>query len=123
MADFPTLEPLTRVLTLGDTPQEIYSGSSGGQVRFRYGADYIAQSLTLGYEYLSESEAQQILDHYETQQGSLIAFDLPSIIWSGYTSPPVSSTNYQWRYADVFSVGVGAPVRYNVSIRLETVPI
>ena len=123
MADFPSLEPTTRVLMMGDTPQESYAGTSGGEVRFRYGSDFVAQSLTLGYEYLTEAETQQILDHFETQQGSLIAFDLPSIIWSGYTSPPVSSTDHQWRYAESFSVGASSPLRYNISVRLETVPI
>ena len=63
MADFPSLEPTTRVLMMGDTPQESYAGTSGGEVRFRYGSDFVAQSLTLGYEYLTEAETQQILDH------------------------------------------------------------
>lgn len=123
MANFPSLEPTTRVLTLGDTPQDVYAGVSGGEVRFRHGSDYVQQQLTLGYEYLTEAEAQQILNHYETQQGTLIAFDLPSLVWAGYTTPPVSSTDYQWRYAESFSVGVSAPLRYNIQVRLETVPI
>lgn len=123
MADFPALEPTTRAYLPGDYPQEIYTGASGGDVRFIQGTDRVSQRLTLGYEYLTESEAQQILDHFETQQGSLIPFDLPATIWSGYTTPPVSSSDYQWRYASQFTVDVASPLRYNISIDLETVPV
>lgn len=123
MADFPALEPSSRAWLMGDYPQLIYSGASGGEVRFLQGADRVGQRLTLGYEFLTESEVQQILDHYEGQEGSIIAFDLPAIIWDGYTTAPVSSSDYQWRYANAFEVGVAAPLRYNVSIELETVPV
>lgn len=123
MANFPTLEPMTRALVLGDYPQQVYIGASGGQVRFKQGSDRVSQTLSLGYEYLSEAEAQQILDHYETQQGSLIAFDLPSIIWSGYTTPPVSSSDYQWRYRSSFQISNAGPLSYNIMVELETVPI
>jgi hypothetical protein len=123
MANFPSLEPTTRALTLGDYPQLVHEGSSGGEVRFVQGTDRISQVLTLGYEYLTEAEAQLLLDHFATQQGSLIAFDLPSIIWATYSTPPISSSDYQWRYADSFEVGVAAPLRYNVSVQLEAVPI
>jgi hypothetical protein len=123
MADFPSLEPTSRVYTLGDTPQAVHEGVSGVGVRFKQGSDFVLQRLTLGYEYLTESEAQQLIDHFDGQEGSLIAFDLPSTIWTGYTTPPVSSSDYQWRYSRGFEVNLAAPLRYNVSIELETVPI
>lgn len=123
MATFPSLAPRTRSLTLGDIPQQVYTGSSGGDVRFKQGSDFIAQRLTLGYEYLTESEAQQILDHYAGQQGSLIPFDVSAAVWGGYTTPPVSSASYQWRYTGSPDVGVASPIRYNLTIELETVPI
>ena len=123
MANFPALEPMTRSLTLGDVPQQVYEGPSGGVIRFKQGTSFVAQRLTLGYEYITESESQQLLDHYSGQQGSLIPFDLPASIWDGYTTPPVSSVSYQWRYTGPFEVGVAAPKRYNMTIELETVPI
>lgn len=123
MADFPSLEPTSRVYTLGDTPQAVHEGVSGVGVRFRQGSDFVLQRLTLGYEYLTESEAQQLIDHFDGQEGSLIAFDLPSTIWTGYTTPPVNSSDYQWRYSRGFEVNLAAPLRYNVSVELETVPI
>jgi hypothetical protein len=123
MATFPSLAPRTRSLTLGDIPQQIYVGTSGGEVRFKQGSSYIAQQLTLGYEYLTESETQQILDHYAGQQGSLIPFDLSAAVWGGYITPPVSSLAYQWRYTGPFDVSIASPRRYSLTVELETVPI
>ena len=123
MATFPSLAPRTRALTLGDIPQQVYRGTSGGEVRFKQGSAYIAQQLTLGYEYLTESEAQQILNHYAGQEGSLIPFDVSAAVWGGYTTPPVSSGSYQWRYNSSPSVSIVAPRRYSLTVELETVPI
>lgn len=123
MATFPSLAPSTRSLTLGDIPQQIYVGSSGGDVRFKQGSDYLSQRLSLGFEYLTESEAQQIIDHYAGQEGSVIAFDVSSAIWGGYTTPPVSSSDYQWRYVSALDVSIASPTRYNINVELETVPI
>ena len=123
MADFPSLAPSTRSLTLGDIPQQVYKGTSGGEVRFKQGTAYLLQKLTLGYEYLTESEAQQIIDHYAEQQGSLIPFDLSAAVWGGYASPPVSSASYKWRYTDSFEVSIVSPRRYSLTVQLETVPI
>jgi hypothetical protein len=123
MATFPSLAPRTRALSLGDIPQQIYTGTSGGEVRFKQGTSYISQRLTIGYELITEAEAKLILDHYAGQQGSLLPFDLSAIIWDGYTTPPVSSANYQWRYSGAFDVNIASPRRYNLTVQLETVPI
>jgi hypothetical protein len=123
MATFPSLAPRTRSLSLGDIPQQVYRGTSGGEVRFKQGSAYIAQRLTLGYEYLTESEAQQILDHYAGQEGSLIPFDVSAAVWGGYTTPPVSSVSYKWRYTGAFDVSIASPRRYSLTVELETVPI
>lgn len=123
MADFPSLEPRTRALTLGDTPQLLFDSASGIGVRFVQGSDRVEQRLTLGYEYLTELEAKQIVDHFNDQQGSLLSFDLPSIIWSGYTTPPVNSSDYQWQYSAAFEVSIAAPLRYNISVELVAIPI
>ena len=123
MANFPSLEPRTRALSLGDTPQLTRESVSGVDIRFVQGSDRVQQRLTLGYEYLTESEAQQIIDHFNGQQGSLIAFDLPSVIWSGYAAVPVSSSDYQWQYAEALEVSIASPLRYNISVVLVTIPI
>lgn len=123
MATFPALTPSTRSLVYGDYPQGTFEAVSGANVRFKYGTDRLTQRLTLGYEYLSESEVQQLLDHYEGQQGALIAFALPAEVWAGYATVPVPAVDYEWRYAGSFEVGIASPLRYNTSIDLESVPI
>ena len=121
MATFPNLEPDSRQLGYGDYPQTTFEGISGVDIRFRHSTDRIAQILTLGYSLLSESEAQQILDHYETQQGQLIEFDLPSNVWAGYTTVPISASDYNWRYAEPPEISIAAPLRYQVTVSLESV--
>ena len=121
MTTFPTLKPDTRQLGYGDYPPTTFSGISGVAVRFRHSTDRIAQILTVGFELATESEAQQILDHYETQQGQLIAFDLPSSIWAGYSSVPIASSDYLWRYTGPPEIAIAAPLRYAVTVSLESV--
>ena len=123
MATFPSLEPTTRAVSLGDCPQQSYEGTSGDFVSFKYGTDRVGQVWTLGYEYLSESEAQQIVDHYRTQQGFLISFALPSIVWSGYTTVPIPAADYEWRYTSQPTISIASPLSYSVEVTLESVII
>lgn len=123
MATFPSLEPTTRALTLGDVPQLTHEASSGVDVRFVQGSDRVFQNLSLGYEYLLETEVKQIIDHFDGQQGSLISFDLPSIIWSGYSTPPVSASDYEFIYAAGLDISIASPLHYNVTVKLTTIPI
>ena len=123
MTTFPSLEPETRALVYGDYPQNVHEGLSGGNVRFKVGAKRIAQRLTITYEYLTETEAQTLLTHYNGQNGSIVPFDLSSSVWAGYSTPPVSSSNYKWRYNNAFQISLSSPTRYSTSIELITVPI
>ena len=123
MATFPAIEPATRALTFGDYPQLIYEGVSGGNVRFLQGSNRVNQILSLGYQYLTEANATLILDHYSGQEGTLLAFDLPAAIWAGYSTPPINSIDYEWRYSRPFEVVISAPLRYNMTIELVAAPI
>tara|TARA_R100001163_G_C4957022_1_gene122416 strand:- start:284 stop:655 length:372 start_codon:yes stop_codon:yes gene_type:complete len=123
MTTFPSLEPETRALVYGDYPQNLHESLSGGNVRFILGTKRVLQRLTITYEYLTETEAQTLLDHYNTQNGSIVPFDLSSSIWAGYSTPPVSSSSYKWRYNSAFQISLSSPTRYSTSIELVTVPI
>ena len=123
MTTFPSLEPETRALIYGDYPQNVHEGLSGGNVRFKVGAKRISQRLTITYEYLTETEAQTLLTHYNGQNGSIVPFDLSSSVWAGYSTPPVSSSSYQWRYAQSFQISISSPNRYSTSIELISVPL
>jgi len=117
MATFPTLEPASRQISFGDYPQLVYTGTSGATVRFLQGTDRVNQLLKLGFTYLSESDMYLFLDHYNGQEGTLLPFDLPAIVWTGFTTAPITAT-YEWRYASEISIDQAAPLVYNVDVEL-----
>lgn len=121
MATFPALTPNARSLTLGNTPQLEYTGTSGVSVRFLQNTKRVVQKLTLTYESITEANLQLIYAHYETQQGSLLPFDLPAVVWSGYTVVPVPAVDYDWRYASSPQVSPTVPGRFSLTIELQSV--
>ena len=123
MTTFPSLEPLKTTLGYGDYPQNIHEGLSGANVRFKLGNKRVEQTLVIDYEYLTETEAQSLITHFNGQNGSIVPFDLSSIIWSAWSTPPVSSSSYQWRYSKALNISLSAPSRYSVSVELITVPL
>ena len=120
MTTFPAIEPSSRALTFGDYPQITYEGVSGVGVRFLQGTERITQTLTLGWSNLTELQLYEILDHFNNQDGTMLPFDLPSIIWSGFTTPPIGN-EYEWRYANAVSIDQPAPLTYNVAVELVSV--
>lgn len=121
MATFPSLTPNSRSLDLGNYPQVVHVAVSGVNLRFLQGSKRINQILTLGYSNITETDLQLIYTHYETQEGTLVPFDLPAAVWEGYASVPISAVDYNWRYAGTIAVDTGAPLRYNVSVQLVSV--
>jgi hypothetical protein len=117
MATFPSLEPASRSISFGDYPQLVYTGTSGATIRFLQGSDRINQILILSYTYLSESDMYLVLNHYNSQEGTLIPFDLPSVVWSGFTTAPIG-VEYQWRYSKELAIEQAAPISYNVTAEL-----
>lgn len=122
MATFPALTPNARSLSLGDTPQAVHQAASGANVRFRYGANHLNQTLSLTFNAITEADLNLIYAHYKGQEGDLIAFDLPASIWSGYTTVPISASTFDWRYAGAFSVSpAAAPGRFSLEVELVSV--
>lgn len=120
MADFPSIKPNARSISLGNTPQLEYNAPSGANVRFLQGTKRVQQRLSMSFNALTESELYSIYDHYDGQQGSIIPFALPAIIWNGYTTQPISSVDYEWRYAGTFTVAPRGVSRFSLQINLES---
>lgn len=120
MAVFPAIEPATREIGFGDYPQQNHDGVSGVGVRFLYGSNRVNQTLALGWINLAETDLYLILNHYTGQDGTMLPFSLPSVIWSGFVTPPIGG-EYQWRYADQIGIEPAAPLTYNVSVQLTSV--
>ncbi len=123
MTTFPSLEPLKTTLGYGDYPQNVHEGLSGGNVRFKLANKRVEQTLRIDYEHLTETETQSIITHFNDQNGSIVPFDLSTQIWAAWTTPPVNSTNYQWRYSNPLNISISAPSRYSVSVELISVPL
>jgi|TARA_Y100000033_G_scaffold27152_1_gene25796 hypothetical protein len=124
MADFPAIVPNARSFGLGNSPQGQYESPDGVGVRFVFNeTKRVGQTLTLDFRSLTETQINSITNHFAGQEGSLIPFDLPSETWSGYSTVPVDSSDYQWRYASTFNVESGGTIgRFNVRIELIAVP-
>ena len=122
MADFPSITPNARSLSLGNYAQDEYAAPSGVEFRVLYNeTKRIQQILTLTFNAITETQANLITTHYSGQQGSLVPFGLPSAVWTGYSSVPISASDYQWRYVGSFNVERAAMVgRFNIEVTLES---
>ena len=121
MATFPAIKPNTRSISLGNYPQAEFVGGSGGSVRFLFNTKRGTQTLSFSYNSINEAELAAINDHYDGQQGGLIAFDLPAVLWEGYSAVPISVVDYQWRYAAPPDSEPNAPGRFGLTVELESV--
>jgi hypothetical protein len=111
MATFPELEPATRSYNFGLFPLTEEPSVSAGIVRFRHSVTPQNYQLTLGYNALTDAEANLIRQHFQGQGGGYRSFQLPPIIWCGHTfTGNVVPTNTRWRYTaapeeEHFSIG------------------
>jgi hypothetical protein len=121
MAEFPSIKPNSRSISLGNAPQLEYAAISGANVRFLQGTKRVQQKLSMSFNAITESELYSIYDHYNGQEGSIIPFTLPAIVWSGYTTRPISSVDYEWRYAGTFTIAPVGVNRFSIQINLESV--
>ena len=90
-------------------------------LEFLLGTDRTVQKVNYYIRILTETEAQSLLTHYNGQNGSIDP-RIYLVQWAGYTTPPVSSSDYKWRY-DSFQISISAPSKYATSIELISVPI
>lgn len=103
MATFPAIQPNTgRSYGLGTTPQVVVESPNGDTVPFLWAADVRGVAIVLRFEGLTLTEADQILDHYLGQRGSIVSFDLPAAVWLTHTtSNDVFPTGTLFRYASL----------------------
>jgi hypothetical protein len=100
MATFPAIIPAARRYGFGLFPVTIETGFGGGSIRFRHGNQRYGINLELGYEYLSQAEAQSLRNHYRSQDGGHRSFLLPDLIWNGHSAPDlIVPRGTAWVYA------------------------
>lgn len=122
MATFPSLKPAARRVKLGLFPVTTEQGYGGGSVRFIHGPFSSSQVIELTFTNLTDAKVDLIREHYRTQQGGFLSFELPSEVTAGasYFSS-VAETSVFWKYADIPAETHKLGNVYDVTVTLEAV--
>ena len=124
MATFPSIAPNSRLYVPGSLPAVIATSLSGRATAFRRGNRRIAQTLSLTYEYLTESNMALIKDHYIGQNGTFEIFFLSAEVWGDFVTPPIPLlSDFAWKYSSEITITDVSFDRFSVSVDLESVPI
>lgn len=95
---FPLLTPTSREFAPGDWPVKRFNSQSGSEIRILYGNQRSNAKLNLGYDNISDSDAQQFLTDYDAQLGTSRTFNLPSEVLTGTTVAMRAPAGAKWRY-------------------------
>jgi len=121
---FPSLRPTSRDFSPGDWPIKRFNAQSGAEVRILYGSQRTNAKISLGYDNISDANAQLFLDDYAAQIGTLRTFDLPDTVrtgWTGTASSIDAPTGAKWRYESEPAVRAVRPGRSSVTVNLVAV--
>lgn len=111
MANFPSIRPSERSLTMGQPPIKEYRALNGVVVRRSFGNQRFSYELTLSFNNIPEKSLSQIWNHYHDNLNIKNGFNLPSAIFSGYRTNEAigrdegflsrmqALTNIKWHYA------------------------
>ena len=115
---FPALAPSSRQYDPGNWPVKTYNSVSGVEIRLRYGDKRFNAKLTLQYQNIPDTSADDFLAHYESQFGTYKAFTLPAAVVSGWTGSTYipNQTTMKFRYS-------GPPVVDSVRPGVSTVSV
>jgi hypothetical protein len=119
---FPTLRPTSRNYQPGDWPVKTYTAMSGAEVRIRYGNQRSNAQLSLGYDNISDAQAETFLTHYNEVEGTFRTFAVPAAASTGWTGTATAfspgSANAAYRYAGPPQITSVRPGRSSVSVEL-----
>lgn len=118
---FPSLTPSSRAYDGGDFPIRTYRSQSGVEARILYGSRRTGMSLSLGFENITDAQAEQFLDHYDETKGTYSTFTLPTAAftgWKGNKDALDVATANAWRYSEAPAVSNVRPGRSSVQVKL-----
>jgi hypothetical protein len=118
---FPTLVPTSRSYEAGDYPVRTYKSQSGAETRILYGSRRHGMALSLTFDNITDTQAEEFLDHFEETKGTFTVFTLPSQVftgWSGNRDAIDAPTGLSWRYSQAPAVTNVKPGRSSVTVEL-----
>ena len=122
---FPVLRPTSRDFNPGDFAVKTYNAQSGSEVRILYGDTRTKMELALGYDNISDAQAEQFLTHYDETKGTFSTFLIPRETKAGWTadlgSIGAESAGNRWRYASPPQITAVKPGRSSVRVDLLSV--
>jgi len=101
---FPALTPSSRSFQPGDFANTKYLAASGAEFRILYGSKRTRMKLQMGFENLTDAQAELILTHYNNTKGTFEVFELNQTVKAGWegTGSAIGAVDNgsKWRYAD-----------------------
>lgn len=121
---YPTLKPTGRDFDPGAYPVKTFRSQSGAESRILYGSKRSNQSLTLSYENITDSQAEQFVSHFDEVKGSYLTFTIPDAVRSGWTASSATLdavSGAAWRYDAAPTITSVTPGRSTVQVKLVSV--
>lgn len=118
---FPALQPTSRSFSPGNFPVKTFNSQSGAEVRILYGNERTKMTLNLGYENITDAEAQLFVDHFDSVQGTYGVFNIALEAltgWSGDTATLSTIGNNSWRYNSAPNLSSVRPGLSSVTVEL-----
>lgn len=122
---YPTTTPTSRSFSYGNYPVKTSQMMDGFETRILLGSKRTGVEMNLQYNNIADDLAKNFLDHFESQKGTYLTFDLPAGTTTGMSPslagviPGVSDT--QWRWAEPPAVTSVYPGVSSVSVKLVAV--
>jgi hypothetical protein len=119
---FPALRPTSRSFNAGDYPIRTFRSQSGVETRILYGSRRTGAELSLSYENILDTQANDFVQHYEEVRGTFGTFDINADTRAGWESVNFNTgAGNSWRYAGPPEVSNVRPGRSTVQVSLVAV--
>jgi hypothetical protein len=121
---YPALKPTSRQFSPGDYPVKTVRSQSGVETRILYGSQRTGMSIDLGYENITDAQAELFNTHYDEVKGSFQTFVLPSDVragWNASASTLDAVGGNAWRYDSPPSITSVKPGVSSVQVKLTGV--
>lgn len=121
---YPTLKPTSRNFDPGSYPVKTFKSQSGAEARILYGSKRVDQSLSLTYDNITDSQAEQFVTHFDEVKGTYLTFTLPSEVRSGWAASAATLdavSGAAWRYDSPPTITSVKPGISSVQVKLAGV--